>query len=155
MQEYVQKSISTTLPRRLSRVSGGVLNQRPSGSSGGATPVGGELGRSAEVARVGSGVRLRLLGARHLRELLARRAGVLDVLLERLGVPGECRLEAGVDVERDRERDRADHEARDEAEPRALDAEPLRHRLAAVGDQQHRRRGAERVGERQGDRADS
>ena len=68
--------------------------------------------------------------------------------------PGSAVWKRVSTLKRDRERDRADHEARDEAEARALDAEPPRHCLPAVGDQQHRRRGAERVGERQGDRAD-
>ena len=38
MHEYVQKSISTTLPRRSARVSGFELNQSPDGLSGGAIP---------------------------------------------------------------------------------------------------------------------
>ena len=38
MHEYVQKSISTTLPRSCFSVSGFVLNQSPPGFSAGATP---------------------------------------------------------------------------------------------------------------------
>ena len=106
MQEYVQKSIRTTLPRRPARVSGSELSQLDD-------PV--ELGRRPEVPQSRGRrrvERLRLARAGQLLELALRRAGVLEPLLQRLRVAGYRRLEVAVDAERDRERGHADEHAR-------------------------------------------
>ena len=108
MQEYVQKSISTTRPRSCASVSGFELSQP-------AEP--GELGRRAEVVELG----LRRVAARRLRRLRPgqlpssrlRPVGALESLLDRLGVAGDPRLQLLVEPEaQSRARPRRDEHSR-------------------------------------------
>ena len=149
MHEYVQKSTSTTLPRREASVSGrspGVFSQCELPVNCGArprtgSPRAGRLGRSRE--RVAT-------AAKPVQPLL-RNGRVLDVLLQRRRVAPERGLDLLVDVEDDRDRRQGDDDAHRAAQVLAAGAQPLRGPLTAERDQQHRPGGAERVREREQD----
>ena len=102
MHEYVQKSTSTTLPRRPASVSGaspGVFSQWSMPANSGAVPYTGSF--VAVAGCVTFSVPVVPLSAPRCARRVAR---LLRVLLERRRVRAETRLQRLVEVEDDRER---------------------------------------------------
>ena len=161
MQVYVQKSISTTRPRRLAMVRGRPPRVEP------ALRVR-ELGRGAEVLQPRPGSRggerrgwaaprARSAGARAGRRAGPHCARALDrargVDQERRDVPRQRGLEAHVELERHDERGGHEHSADRPLEggPATGAPDPLQRPAAPVGEQGQHRRQARGVGQRDGD----